>query len=848
MRIHTRLGGVCATALLAFTVGLTGCDDGDDGERGPRGPEGPPGPGAFPEPGPTASGAEPDLTVDIQGVTIASAPVLEFTAHNQDGDPVELTQEDVSARNLRFTITKLIPATPTSTGQPGSGDPSHWQSYINEVEQPDVGPGTEPTVQADYENSGTLTVIDQAEGRYQYEFGTDVANVTDPIDVPFEPSLVHRVAMQVEFEGETFEIVDNPICTFVPGTSGTQQACVEDTGEELDDREITTTETCNGCHQQLAIHGGGRREIKYCSQCHNQGTVDANSGENVALSVMIHKIHMGEQLPSVEAGGEFAIWGFRDSKHDYSNVVWPGFPIGSEPPQCTKCHTGENPATPDGDNWKTKPSIQACGSCHDDVSFAEDVPEDMVAHSGSPQDDNSLCAECHPPDTGGVLGANIADVHSIFLQEQMARFAYQIDNVSYNSGTGEVTVDFRVVDPTQGDDPYDILSDPEWTSQDGAAPGASRLALDVAWPTEDFSNQGSGAIIDQPQQPIPFPEPGIPMSVNLLDPANVTDNGDGSFRTTVQLPDYARNNAGSGRVALEGHAAVVNEADEVEEAPITGVFEDFAINDASPQSRRQVVSIDNCNQCHIDLSLHGNNRTNEPQLCVMCHTPNATDVVVRPATLDENEDGIFDDFTATGKDGKREQAIDFKVLIHGIHAGAQETFDGEEAHGFREDGLVVWGFGRFSENDYSHVRYPGILSNCEACHVNESYQLTEDSAIANVALGTTVQSADAVDVLPPVTPIPVDNQAEQNQAEADLADPTEDLNATPMASTCSACHDGEQARNHMVSTGGASFAMTQQAIDMGATFEGCAVCHGPGRSEDVGEVHPKIGVGPDMGG
>jgi hypothetical protein len=39
---------------------------------------------------------------------------------------------------------------------------------------------------------------------------------------------------------------------------------------------------------------------------------------------------------------------------------------------CTRCHDGTPSSpivTPQGDHWKTQPSMQACGGCHDDVYF-----------------------------------------------------------------------------------------------------------------------------------------------------------------------------------------------------------------------------------------------------------------------------------------------------------------------------------------------------------------------------------------------------------------------------------------------------------------------------------------------
>jgi OmcA/MtrC family decaheme c-type cytochrome len=66
--------------------------------------------------------------------------------------------------------------------------------------------------------------------------------------------------------------------------------------------------------------------------------------------------------------------------------------------------------------------------------------------------------------------------------------------------------------------------------------------------------------------------------------------------------------------------------------------------------------------------------------------------------------------------------------------------------------------------------------------------------------------------------------------------PFEDVKVSPTAAACSACHDRAEIKSHMVRTGGASFATTQQAI--GTTVkERCVSCHGPGKEEDVRKAH-----------
>jgi OmcA/MtrC family decaheme c-type cytochrome len=514
-------------------------------------------------------------------------------------------------------------------------------------------------------------------------------------------------------------------------------------------RNIAVNASCNECHLKLGLHGGDRIQIQYCVTCHNPGSRDANSGNTVDFKVMVHKIHSGESLPSIdELGWEYAIWGFGNSKNDYSNVVFPQdvrFP-GLEASNCTKCHAPGDAS--DSANYLNVPTQEACTSCHDLTSFTDPPPAGFTLHSGGARADNSSCAGCHPA-SGGPAG--VSDSHRIPALIAAQDFKYNIVGITDQNGDALVDpgdfvrVTFSVTNPASGDAPYNILTDPQFT-----AGSASTLAILIGWDTRDYTNTGSESV------------PAQPISINALSsgPTPATDNGDGTFSvtSTVAIP---ANVTGSGVVALQGHpAAETNPGSGVFDlrVPVKNVVQNFAITGSNPTARRTVVNINSCNQCHGVLSLHGSNRTNEIQVCVICHNANATDIDVRPGP------------PATGVDGKVEEAIDFKYMIHAIHAGSIED------HGFREKGIVVYGF-RGSVNDYSEVRMPAgsdNLRNCTGCHTGSTFAVP----INENALPTTTLTG------------------------ANLDDPDDDTNITPTSSACSSCHDSLAAKTHMTEQGG----------------------------------------------
>jgi OmcA/MtrC family decaheme c-type cytochrome len=213
----------------------------------------------------------------------------------------------------------------------------------------------------------------------------------------------------------------------------------------------------------------------------------------------------------------------------------------------------------------------------------------------------------------------------------------------------------------------------------------------------------------------------------------------------------------------------------------------FAITDSTAVPRRSVVDIAKCNDCHKQLSLHGNNRTGNTELCAACHNPNATDIARRVAGSScETVTGTLDD-----------QTIDFKVMVHAIHAGA-------------EAGYKVCGFGN-TGYDFSYVKYPGRLENCEGCHLPDTYYPPAPGA----ALATTFDAGDR-------------------------STPLGDVATTPATAVCSVCHASQDARNHMLAAaaGGSVTAVKDAASRTPSTPpETCATCHGPGGEADVKKVH-----------
>jgi OmcA/MtrC family decaheme c-type cytochrome len=746
----------CAVLALAACTGESP-KNGSSGSPGPVGPPGQPPSGGVP----ASSAKYIDSSIVSASVPDDGKPVIEVRLVNESGVPLT----GLPAGSISFVLARLEPAY--------NGKSSTWHAVTRRTEAfpgtpaptpPDLVTGTGPTNQGATEPATAGSWIEGAQlnGVYTYTFAQSLKGISD---IPYDPSLVHRVGLEIRLRpsGTTdFITSNNATFTFIPSSGGPVES----------GREIVDNDTCNACHDQLEFHGGARFDLQYCAMCHESYSFDAQTGNTIDLKVMIHKIHR-DQLPT----GPYGIFGYGNVLHDYTDVQFP-----QDQRNCTTCHEESDADTPQASNWRLTVNRDTCSSCHDNVDFTTGANHGGVAAT------DDTCVTCHGPSAG--LGVSTAQKHYDPLLLAGDKFRYEVLNVVGTAPGQRPTVTIRVTDPTNNDAPYDIKA-PDGPFQIGN----SSLRVDLGFSTRpDFTNTGSGsatAAAGTPAQPIviDFKANGVP------DPAFP-----GGFMATaaVAIPATA---TGSGSALLEGRPNVYLDEDldgdvELTAVPVVSTGKSFAITDASPVDYRRVVDIEKCNDCHKRLSLHGENRTGNAELCAACHNPNATDINRRVAGSScETVTGTLDD-----------QTIDFKVMVHAIHAGSIA-------------GYKVCGYGN-NGYDFSHVEYPGKLNNCEGCHLPDTYYPPDPLT----ALATTTDAAPA--------------------ANPDRSTPLGDVATTPATAVCSACHTSQAALNHMTSgAAGGSLTAVKDASSQtpGTPPEGCSTCHGPGQDADVKAVHGVAG-------
>lgn len=621
---------------------------------------------------PTATG---NIQAQILSVSIASPPVVKFTLADENGAPLDPAAVLAAGGRVRFAIGRIE-------------SDNNYRNYCN-------GSSTTTGV-PDYDRRSPAAshFATVSPGVYTYTFYTDIDNTSQTLGgivMTGNRDKTHTVAAQIQrdsttFTGKPFQQAANPYLNFRP-----------DGGAVTKTREVVSISACNVCHKVLGLHGGGRREIALCILCHNPGGFDPTTGNSIDLKSLVHKIHMGLKLPSNQSGGDFTI-GTSDSFKTVEFPLMSGDNVVTHTPiKCVKCHVrGTNtvgmPYGADVDRWKAAPTKTKCTTCHDTMTFNGEtsitvldntnpvvvdqprvtrggpglVRHDLLAGqtidvTGAGADNTALCSSCH--DVPGFENAeyNYASVpgdHTL-LEESSINTGIHFQIVSVDNGIAgrKPIVRFRVTS-----DNGDVI-----------APATGSFNLKLGYPAADYNNFGN-----TPQQGTQ----GQPFTKSLT---GATANGDGSYTATFDntIPASA---TGVGVIGMEGRKGYsltgfrTGEPQRNIGGPSVQYYFDMAtgaqVTDPS-RTRRRIVDINKCLKCHERLSLHGANRVNNPQECVICHNA---------AAFNPAEGGT----------------IDFKVFIHQIHTG--EDLDPSQPV--------------FGGADFREVRYPQDRRNCLACHLD----------------------------------------------------------------------------------------------------------------------------------
>lgn len=680
--------------------------------------------------------------------------------------------------------------------------------------------------------------------------------------------------------------------------------------------------------------GGSRQDTRMCVLCHTdqrkygvaESTVTAttvsstaaNDGGNRAnnmsiknLPVWIHKIHMGEEL--IKTG------------YNPNALLLNEFRFPQDVRNCTKCHsdaTGKTVATgttiPQADNWKNSPSRLACGACHDGINFVDgsgytlrDRNNAVLAgvalasttpsgHVGRGQSTDSGCPTCHLPGAmydvdvlhmpvapidpanannttgagnGGVPGINthtntsyVAGYNSAKLPAGAIRVSFELKTVVVNAaGNPELT--FRFINQNLGATSWMAFNaqpaTPDATvelmanfiggpsayvfasmPQDGVAAPADFNVSSSVYIRNCWNGTLGAAKCTMTAQDASGYTKLTMTGVKIPATATMVTGGigfnDGSLTeplNQINLPAYPRV-AGQGglnvptmavtKLATNANTAIVYTA------------------------RRAIVESARCNTCHNSLGVfakktfHGGQR-NDAATCAVCHTP------------DRNNNGW---------------SVTSNAHVHAIHSQAKRTADAGPLFSWlavdsNADGKLAIGV----DQGFFNVGYPGILRNCQQCHLPNTVNFggagtactsaassvtnTCASYAANNLVFRTVAASPAATA--PTYPMLAGGVSMSPYVNAttsygagytattwgttgvvtDAADTT--LVNSPIANACFSCHTTSMAKSHMTSNGGVLYKARAdvKAANGGVMVnnEQCLICHGAGRVADVEVVH-----------
>ncbi|MDR1841356.1 MAG: OmcA/MtrC family decaheme c-type cytochrome [Holophagales bacterium] len=898
-----------ALAMAMVLAGCRGADgrdgvDGKDGSDGTQGPQGEPG---TPAPGTVINAkaltkeqwGELRLKGEVTGVTMktpGAVPVVRFKLLDENGTPVSgmtwTSQSSPTAYasypNVSFSIAKLIPEdSPNGVLMA----PSRWVNYIVTTPSNNTDTATWTPGRPSYDNIGAL--VDNGDGSYEYTFRRDISQVNaqldaftyngttqikeDLDDVTYDPNVIHRMTVQVAGAyrgtgtGRTPNTENGQPSVYpainILGPANLVYDFIPATGEKIAPndprgRELVTTAACNDCHGRLghSFHEGARWDVRYCTMCHTDqrkygyaestltngaytGATNKLNRNRAAGNMVIlgHTLHMGEKL--VNKG------------YNYAGVLFNeiGYPMDIK--NCTQCHRTVHPSgetAAQGDNWYKKPSALACGACHEDGSlgYRTNRGQGHVYQTGS-------CQQCHNEDGAStyanwspIKGAPVsAETQTAKIGRHLVRdktrnnnanpptsptspeialhnFEYDLRSVTRNAD-GNLTIVFRI-------------------KQNGAA-----ITNSGSFPAAASGFTGGPSfyiMYGRPQDGNPTPADfNYYGSVSL---ANILNGNQGTLSANPDADGFwtaTTNDAATG-AAIQAGAVMVTcymTGGYVQAGDLPATFNTTAGGHIAKRvtpskrvlvggitgnaARRSIADVNKCNDCH-DLygsslplrayGAHGSSQANDPSLCAACHQQ-------------RNGNGWSSNMVN---------------LAHAIHAPGKRT---DEYRRYPTSGALA---GR----PMGSAGYPGVLNNCEQCHLPGTYDFSNaqsQAALPNLLWTTAATGAPNAN-WPKTYGIDTTRNYGTGPATgtgAAVNGGLDNLVNSPITHACAGCHDSEAAIAHMRANGGYFYARRGDlSRDKDVTpdsplprtpfpkSEGCLFCHGSGKIADIKKVHSKF--------
>jgi OmcA/MtrC family decaheme c-type cytochrome len=636
---------------------------------------------------------------------------------------------------------------------------------------------------------------------------------------------------------------------------------------------------------------------------------------NLDFPVFIHKMHMGEELTR----SNYVVGGVALNDTKYPQLIT----------NCAKCHSGDatkpdgspntvtkldgtvvQMATAQGNNWNTKPNRLACGACHDGINFNTGAGKTLAGATsghgaggvGGAQADDSLCSTCHtsaaikkvhvavtPQDKASTLfsGGTNSNTNAAWLASNpnnlpagAIKVTYDVKSVSRDANKNPVMV-FRIL---QNGVAVPFKTPPVIAGLTELTTPKLSTTLSNAEMWDNFMGAPSAYFVfsvpqDGIASPADFNASASGYLRSIWNGTATTGTGKGTLSvpdadgyytvtlTGVTVPDNAvMLTGGLGYTYAPASTMPLTQTNLVDYPVTTAtgvlttgmpnktgglivVAPDVQVVGAGYTGRRQIVEDKRCNNCHQELGafnasqFHAGQR-NDGSTCSWCHNPNRT---------------------SSG------WSADSTNFIHGIHGSVKRTNNFTWHAASTTDGF--WTIG-----------YPGVLKNCEACHIPGSYNFSNAASKTAAGLsggpdqrlfrysatGTFKSQGVLLGAIVPQPPTQAQIDAAALTVFAYSPFVSQDVNygagfsfsagtgvtvqaaatnllETPTATVCFACHDDKTtlkagignvtAYKHMVDNGAQIYAAR------GATpvqTETCLTsCHGPDSAANIKAVHSK---------